>query len=244
MTDFQEGNLQVVAFIHGMHLKKVPAGVVEQARTCLSDLIGACIAGRHAGGAAILLGLVREQFNGAADATVIGAGCKTSCASAALVNGFSANALDIDDGHRLCKGYPGAVIFPAVLGAAEKIAAIGETFLEALIIGYEVAIRTSLIMQKHCEYCHGSGAWGAVGAAVESAANPERSRHCRELRPDGPGDAQCGVAGDGAQRRGGLGCNGRNHRRIAGAQRIHRQSVPPGRCGAQQGRVYPDDPVG
>ncbi|EKN63241.1 hypothetical protein BAZO_18351 [Schinkia azotoformans LMG 9581] len=30
-----------------------------------------------------------------------------------------ANALDLDDGHRLTKGHPGAVIIPAVLAAAE-----------------------------------------------------------------------------------------------------------------------------
>jgi len=166
MIAFQEGSRHVVEFIRGMSLRTVPAEVVEQAKICLLDLIGACIAGRHAKGAAILLDLCQEQFGGAAEATVIGAERKASCVSAALVNGFIANALDIDDGHRLCKGHPGAVIFPAVLAVAEKTNAGGEALLEALVVGYEVSIRAGLIMQAHYGYYHGSGAWGAIGAAA------------------------------------------------------------------------------
>ena len=64
MIAFQGGSRHVVAFIRGMSLRTVPAEVVEQAKTCLLDLIGACIAGRHAKGAAILLDLVRSSSAG------------------------------------------------------------------------------------------------------------------------------------------------------------------------------------
>lgn len=166
MDSFKEGNHHTVEFIHGVSLETMPSEVVEQAKICLLDLIGACLAGRHAKGAAILMSLAQEQFSGVQEATIIGAGRKTSRVSAALVNGFIANALDIDDGHRLCKGHPGSVIFPAILSQAEKSEASGLAFLEALVIGYEVAIRTGMIMQEHYGYFHGSGAWGAVGAAA------------------------------------------------------------------------------
>ena len=170
MAGFKEGNHHTVEFIHGVSLETMPGEVVEQAKACLLDLIGACIAGRHAKGAAILMSLAQEQFSGVREATIIGAGQKTSRVSAALVNGFIANALDIDDGHRLCKGHPGSVIFPAILAEAEKSEASGSSFLEALVIGYEVAIRTGMIMQGHYGYFHGSGAWGAVGAAAACAS--------------------------------------------------------------------------
>jgi len=169
MSDFKEGNHHTVEFIHGVRLATMPDEVVEQAKICLLDLIGACLAGCHAKGAAILMDLTQEQFSGEQEATIIGAGRKTSRVSATLINGFIANALDIDDGHRLCKGHPGAVIFPAILAAAEKSEASGSALLEALVIGYEVAIRTGMIMQEHYGYFHGSGAWGAVGAAAACA---------------------------------------------------------------------------
>ena len=169
MTAYQQGNRHAAEFIHGMNLKAIPADVTEQAKNCLLDLTGACIAGRHARGAAILSELVQEQFGGVPEATVIGAGRKMSCVSAALINGFIVNALDIDDGHRLCKGHPGAVIFPAILAVAEKTGAGGKAFLEALIVGYEIAIRAGLILHGHYGYYHGSGAWGAIGAAAAAA---------------------------------------------------------------------------
>jgi 2-methylcitrate dehydratase PrpD len=58
------------------------------------------------------------------------------------------------------------VIFPAVLAVAEKTGTDGKSFLEALIVGYEIAIRAGLILQGHYGYYHGSGAWGAIGAAA------------------------------------------------------------------------------
>ncbi len=179
MTALPEASGQIVDFIHGLRLNSVPVEVVEQAKFCLLDLIGACIAGCHAGGAAILLSFVQSQFHGPAEATVIGAGCQTSCVSAALVNGFIANALDIDDGHRICKGHPGAVIFPAILAVAEKSRAGGSDFLKALIVGYEISIRVGPLMHQHYGYYHGSGSWSAVGAAAAVAAmlrlNPEQT---------------------------------------------------------------------
>ena len=51
MAGFKEGNHHTVEFIHGVSLETMPGEVVEQAKTCLLDLIGACIAGRHAKGA-------------------------------------------------------------------------------------------------------------------------------------------------------------------------------------------------
>ncbi|MCD6395488.1 MAG: MmgE/PrpD family protein, partial [Planctomycetes bacterium] len=140
MSDFKEGNRYTVEFIHGVRLATMPDKVVEQAKICLLDLIGACLAGCRPRGVSILTDLAQEQFSGVQEATIIGVGRKTSRVSAALVNGFIANALDIDDGHRLCKGHPGAVIFPAILATAEKSEASGSSFLEALVIGYEVSI--------------------------------------------------------------------------------------------------------
>jgi 2-methylcitrate dehydratase PrpD len=169
MPDFRKGHRRVVEFIHEFTLDDMPAAVRDQARTCLLDLIGACLAGSRAKGVSILTDFVREQMAGTPEATVIGTGRKTSCVSAALINGFIANALDIDDGHRICKGHPGSVIFPALLAAAERTRADGTALLEALVVGYETAIRAGSICYGHYDYFHGSGAWGALGAAAACA---------------------------------------------------------------------------
>jgi 2-methylcitrate dehydratase PrpD len=90
-----------------------------------------------------------------------------SAPAAALVNGFSANALDIDDGYREVCGHPGAVVFPAVLAIGESLAVTGRALLEALVVGYEVAIRAGLALRpSYGDVYHCSGSWGAIGAAA------------------------------------------------------------------------------
>src|SRR5262249_44741186 len=93
-------------------------------------------------------------------------GLRASEAGAAFANGCLANALDIDDGSRPIKGHPGAVVFPAALAAAESRRASGREFLVALAVGYEVAIRAGIALHTSYRYYHGSGAWGALGAAA------------------------------------------------------------------------------
>ncbi|MDY6793172.1 MAG: hypothetical protein SWH54_18040 [Thermodesulfobacteriota bacterium] len=77
MPYFKEENHHTVEFIHGVRLVTMPDEVVEQA-ICLLDLIGACLAGRKARRAAILMDLTQKQFSGVEESTIIGARRKAS----------------------------------------------------------------------------------------------------------------------------------------------------------------------
>jgi 2-methylcitrate dehydratase PrpD len=169
VDETMDGNDFAVRFIRNLKLEKIPAPVVRQAKTCLLDLVGASLAGSKVKGAKILLGFSRQQMNGLREATVIQANQKLPCAGAALVNGFIANALDIDDGYRKIKGHPGAAVFPSILAVSERIGSTGKQFLEALVIGYEIAIRAGEILHGHYGFYHGSGSWGAVASAAGAA---------------------------------------------------------------------------
>jgi 2-methylcitrate dehydratase PrpD len=164
-----DGNNYAVKFIRHLKLEKLPDPVVKQAKICLLDLVGASLAGANTRGAKILLSFSTQQMNGLREATVIKANQKLPCAGAALVNGFIANALDIDDGYRKIKGHPGAAVFPAILAVSERMGATGKQFLEALVIGYEIAIRAGEVLHAHYGFYHGSGSWGAVASAAGAA---------------------------------------------------------------------------
>lgn len=56
-----------------------------------------------------------------------------------------------------------------MLAAAEHVAASGDEFLTALVIGYEIAIRAGLILHPLYGFYHGTGAWAPVGAAAAAA---------------------------------------------------------------------------
>jgi 2-methylcitrate dehydratase PrpD len=162
----KDGNSCAIQFIHGLKLEDLPPDVVRQVKICLLDVVGACLGGAGAKGARILLDFASRQMAGEPEATIIRGGRKMSCSAASLVNGFIANALDIDDGHRVIKGHPGAAVFPAVLAAAERTGASGKKLLEALAVGYEIGIRAGVILHGHYGFYHGSGSWGAVGSAA------------------------------------------------------------------------------
>src|SRR5205085_8586782 len=99
-------------------------------------------------------------------ATLLAGGRTVSTVGAALANGFAANALDLDDGHRLVKGHPGSCLLPALLAAAEQQPGLtGAEFLTAFVVGYEGAIRAGLIRHALYTPMHSSGSWGAIGAA-------------------------------------------------------------------------------
>ena len=114
-----EGTGAVAQFALGLRWEDLPAPVQEQARRCLLDLCGAAVAGA----VTPVAGIARRYagaLHGEGRATVIGAPRGSTTVGAALANGFAASALDIDDGYRPVKGHPGAVVFPAVLAAAEQ----------------------------------------------------------------------------------------------------------------------------
>lgn len=107
---------------------------------------------------------------GKAEATVLGVGRVTSAWDAALANGAFAHALELDDDHRIAVLHPGAVVVPAALAAAEAANASGETFLRALLMGYEATCRLGEVF-RGSQFYHGvhptalCGVFGAAAAA-------------------------------------------------------------------------------
>jgi 2-methylcitrate dehydratase PrpD len=156
----------VLRFILKTNWQNIPPDVQHQSKRCLMDTLGAMLAGMETPVANILTSIAEQQYKGN-EATILVNGKKCSASGAALVNGFSGNALDIDDGYRLIKGHPGACVLPAVLAASEMVSSCsGKQFLTALVVGYEVGIRSGLIRHARYETYHSSGSWGALAGAA------------------------------------------------------------------------------
>jgi 2-methylcitrate dehydratase PrpD len=172
---------RVIRFVQKFDWAEVPPAVRHQTQRCLLDTLGALIAGTQTSPAKIVATVAERQYGGA-EATILVRGSKTSAAGAALANGFSANALDIDDGYRAIKGHPGACALPVVLTAAElSPSCTGTDFLTALLIGYELGIRAGLIRHARYTTYHSSGSWGAVAGAAAAGRllglSPKALRH-------------------------------------------------------------------
>ena len=62
-----------------------------------------------------------RQVHPAPEAVALFDGRRVGAPGAAFANGVLANVLDFDDGHRLTKGHPGAVVIPAALAVGQLV---------------------------------------------------------------------------------------------------------------------------
>jgi 2-methylcitrate dehydratase PrpD len=161
----------LAAFGAELRLDRVPAPVVAHAKLLLLDTLGAALAGVDtAEGRAVRL--AAHEFGGTAGpATVWGTSVRTTRAAAALVNGTTAHAQELDD-FGGCD-HSGAVVVPAVLAAAEGRDMDGGRALEAMIVGYDVALRVLEAAGGYRAHngrgFHSTGTCGSFGAAAAAA---------------------------------------------------------------------------
>lgn len=100
----------------------------------------------------------------------IGAG-RRSLSTACVLNGGVGNVLEMDDFHKTAILHPGPVIVPAALAVAEREGASGPALLDALVRGYEAAIRIgNAVGPAHYKFWHITASCGGFGAATAAAS--------------------------------------------------------------------------
>jgi 2-methylcitrate dehydratase PrpD len=157
---------KLVSFVRQLDPDTLPAAMLDQAVRCVLDLVGVAIAGTATPMAEISARFAHEHF-APGHATVIGSGKPLTVTGATWVNGAYASALDMDDGHRMAMGHPGASVIPAALAIAERAGASGKEFLAALVAGYEVAVRASTArVPWYKDKMYSTGIWGVFGAVA------------------------------------------------------------------------------
>lgn len=138
---------------------------VEKARQCRMDYTAVTVAGAAKN---------QEKWKKLSDilpagkARLFGYEQSTDSRSAALINGFNAHSLELDDGQRFAMIHLGAAILSALEAACDDFNFCDEAFLTGIIMGYETACRLSIAMQpshKRRGY-HTAGTCGTIGAAI------------------------------------------------------------------------------
>jgi 2-methylcitrate dehydratase PrpD len=107
-----------------------------------------------------------------AGAVVIGTDLKTSPQLAALANGIAAHAPELDDVVNEASLHPGVVVMSAALAAGHLSDGSVRSFIEAVVVGYEVSVRVALALYPSAPYergFHPTGTCGTMGAAVAAA---------------------------------------------------------------------------
>jgi 2-methylcitrate dehydratase PrpD len=150
--------------------------ILRDARRRVTDIIGIALAASGMEPARIV-GEVIEGWGGKQRASVVGREGRYPTASAALLNGTLAHALDFDDTHLPSVLHPSAAVVPAALAAAEAAGASGRDLLAAVAAGDELVVRVgmagydpdlgnSIFFEKGL---HATSIAGTMGAALASA---------------------------------------------------------------------------
>ena len=159
-------SLKLADFIHSISFADLGQQTVRMARLALLDWLGSVARGGQEEPAKIALSLLIDQ-GGKPQATILPSGEKTSALNAALANGIASHILEVDDVHRGSVIHCGAAVIPAALAAAEMTRASGRQFIEALVVGYEVAIRIGeAVTPSHYYFWHNTGTCGTFGACA------------------------------------------------------------------------------
>ncbi|MDA7949152.1 MAG: MmgE/PrpD family protein [Hyphomicrobiaceae bacterium] len=165
-------SVALAEFVADLKLAQVPEDVVAYARVLILDLLGAALAGVETVEAQTMLSAAKGFAPDAGPCSIWGTPHTTTAAAAALVNGVVAHAQELDDFGGA--DHSGAVVVPAVLAIAESEGiADGERVLEAVIAGYDIALR---VLEGAGGYrahnglgWHSTGTCGSFGAAAAAA---------------------------------------------------------------------------
>ncbi len=138
---------------------------VGAAKSVVLDLLGAAAGGYDLAAVQATRGYVSGTFQRGAATIWFGPDAR-SPAAAVLANSAAGAALDVDDGHRRASGHPGAAIVPAAMAMAEQWSSSGQELIEAIVVGYEVAIRAGAALKIGPSDTISTGHWCSVGAAA------------------------------------------------------------------------------
>ncbi len=163
--------VQLAGWASGLRWDSLPEATRAMARRELLDIIGDMAAG---------YGLLGERpwlqamagCGGAGRARLIGGGTAAP-GVAALVNGYYAHALEMDDTHDAAVLHAGASVIPAAFAAAQHRGGItGLRFLEAIVAGIEIVCRLGVgtrlnLVEGGWIYSALLGHFGAAAAAAK-----------------------------------------------------------------------------
>ena len=177
--------MQVAEWISALRHGDVPTETRQALRLLALDTIGAALFGCDRPWTQAIRSWALAAAPGRAEkgrARIWGDNAAVLRASdAALVNGASAHAYELDDYHN-AKLHPGSVVVPAALALGEAEDCDGALVETAIAAGYEVMIRTSLALDPSAGRLKGwhlTAVCGTFGAAAAAAVllrlNPEQT---------------------------------------------------------------------
>ncbi len=145
----------LVDYVYDTHYTDIAPEVIQRTKDLAMSTLGSAVLGASMDVTKILIDYARKA-GGPQEASIYGAGLKTSAEMAAMVNGASAHCTELED-----VSFPDAMptvnIIPAIFALGEKLNLPGKAILEGIVLSFEVAARPALVLNvgEHSLFNHG-----------------------------------------------------------------------------------------
>lgn len=175
------GTAALAEFGASVEFSQLSDDVLNAFERCLIDFVGCTVYGSTLEWSRLLRDYAADEGPGGT-VPVLGTSARSTAVHAALANGTSAHAFELDDLHEASCIHPAAVVFPAALAVAPD-GATGADFVAAVVAGYEVGIRVgeALGIAHFLRGFHPQGTVGVFAAAAAASRmlglDAERTRH-------------------------------------------------------------------
>ncbi len=157
----------IIDYVAELMFEDIPDRAVKAARLCLLDAVGCMLAGIQS---PVVFNLAQTlSANNPGGSSIAGTALSTTRPWASFINTHACTYFDLDDGHRKAQGHPGGVIIPLALMLAAENSRSGKELLAAIVVGYETAVRSALVMRQAGGPRKGSGAWSITGGVAAAA---------------------------------------------------------------------------
>lgn len=132
------------------------------------DWLGSVMLGHHSAAGEAISRWATQASKGAC--WTVG-GLYLSSEAAAMFNGSLGNIFELDDLHRAAIVHPADTIMASSLAVAQREQVTPQAFLDAVVRGYEVAIRVGLLAgTRHYQHWYSTATCGVFGAATACAS--------------------------------------------------------------------------
>jgi len=155
-------------FAVSLSIERIPPEVVERAKDCVTDTVGACVFGAELPWSRTVIAYA-ERNSAPGQCSVLGTGIRLRAPFACLANGATAHAYELDC---LCEPsvgiHPSAALAVPALAVGQGRKRPGIDVLSAVVAGYEVLYRIGDAARHSIEKLgfHSPGIVGVFGTAV------------------------------------------------------------------------------
>lgn len=112
---------ELAKYCHRVRFQDIPEEVIDRAKYLFLDLIGVACRGSQEDSSKIIYRFVKRIGGGNGVGVIIGTKGKAPYMFAAMANGTSAHAIEMDDMNNEASLHPGVVVFPTALAMGEMV---------------------------------------------------------------------------------------------------------------------------